>query len=195
MGHDGQVAGRRPGSPDTRQQIAQAAGTLFASVGYDRTTIRSIADAAGVDSRLVTHYFGSKQQLFVAITKPPVPATEIAHLLSGQNPSEAVAKSIATRLGDPAHVQTLAGLLRAATSSDKAAEQMADLLTREIVGPVSGILNKEDADLRIQALAAVIAGMVFSRNVLKFEDLRNADTDKLERILVPIIERLLFGDS
>ncbi|HAA79368.1 MAG TPA: TetR family transcriptional regulator, partial [Microbacteriaceae bacterium] len=37
--------------------IAQAAREQFASVGYAQTTIRSIALQAGVDPKLVMHYF------------------------------------------------------------------------------------------------------------------------------------------
>ncbi len=46
-----------------RARIRQAALTQFAEVGFERTTIRGIAAAAGVSPGLVRHHFGSKQEL------------------------------------------------------------------------------------------------------------------------------------
>ena len=59
--------GRRPSGEDTRGAILVAARTEFAARGYDGTTLRGIARAAGVDARLVHHYYdGGKEEIFVA---------------------------------------------------------------------------------------------------------------------------------
>ena len=63
--------GRRPAGSGTREAILAAASRAFAEQGYPRTTLRGIARDAGVDTRLVTHYFGSKQDLFVAVVELP----------------------------------------------------------------------------------------------------------------------------
>src|SRR4051794_7313348 len=52
----GRRRGRRPAGEDTRGVILAAARAEFGSRGYDGTTIRGIARAAGVDARLVHHY-------------------------------------------------------------------------------------------------------------------------------------------
>ena len=64
--------GRRRGSPDTRSAILAAARSSFATHGFAGATIRSIATAAGVDAALVHHYFGSKDDLFLAALEVPV---------------------------------------------------------------------------------------------------------------------------
>ena len=48
----------------TEARILDAATQAFLAAGYERTTIRAVASAAGVDAGLVMHYFGSKQELF-----------------------------------------------------------------------------------------------------------------------------------
>src|SRR5215469_208879 len=69
----------RPGSRAeqrrrTEARILDAATQVFFSAGYDRTTIRVVASAAGVDPGLVMHYFGSKQKLYRrVIDAAPVP--------------------------------------------------------------------------------------------------------------------------
>ena len=47
--------------------IAKAAEKLFACRGYDATSIRDIAAAAGVNSALVRYHFGTKQDLYRAL--------------------------------------------------------------------------------------------------------------------------------
>lgn len=85
--------GRPPGTSDTRMRILASARELFARNGINNTSIRSVAASAGVDSALVHHYFGTKQQLFAAAIELPVdpmtligplreaPIDELGHLL------------------------------------------------------------------------------------------------------------------
>ena len=64
--------GRRPGGPDTRGEILAAARRSFAEKGFGGTTIRAVAGEAGVDPALVHHYFGAKDDLFLAALQIPV---------------------------------------------------------------------------------------------------------------------------
>ena len=48
---------------ETKQEIVEAALTLFEKRGYDETTIEDIADAAAVSPRTVFRYFTSKEDL------------------------------------------------------------------------------------------------------------------------------------
>jgi AcrR family transcriptional regulator len=48
-----------------RDEILAAAQALFAEYGYAGTTMRMIAQKAGVAFGLVSHYFGNKEQLFL----------------------------------------------------------------------------------------------------------------------------------
>jgi AcrR family transcriptional regulator len=57
-------AGRPRDAAATRQALLDAARQLFASAGYDATTVRAIADRAGVNQALLFRYFGSKEGLF-----------------------------------------------------------------------------------------------------------------------------------
>src|SRR5215467_5403282 len=86
--------GRRPGATDTRDQIAVAARTLFAELGYERTSFRRIASAAGVDPALVVHFYGSKEDLFREVMAlPPAIADALEQLADG--PRETVGRRIA----------------------------------------------------------------------------------------------------
>jgi AcrR family transcriptional regulator len=71
-------AGRRPGSPETRQAILSAARAEFAAVGYTAASIRRVARRAGVDPALVYHYFTGKPELFVACLQLPADPRQVS---------------------------------------------------------------------------------------------------------------------
>ena len=72
---------RRPGRPagnsNTRERILDSARDLFARNGIRNTSIRSVATAAGVDSALVHHYFGTKEKLFAAAVHIPIDPMDV----------------------------------------------------------------------------------------------------------------------
>ena len=55
--------GRRPGKLSARDDIIRAARETFAEEGYDGTSLRAVARAAGVDAALIHHYFEGKEAL------------------------------------------------------------------------------------------------------------------------------------
>src|SRR3954465_5533682 len=56
--------GRRQGEPVSRDAVLSAAKQRFAAEGYEKTTLRAIADDARVDPSMVVYLFGSKTELF-----------------------------------------------------------------------------------------------------------------------------------
>lgn len=64
---------RRLGRPpdanaaDTRERLVIGARRAFAEFGFDATTNRDIADAAGVTTAAIYHYFDSKLDLYAAV--------------------------------------------------------------------------------------------------------------------------------
>ena len=48
-------------------QILSTAEKLFSSKGYDGTSVRDIAEAAGVNLAMISYYFGSKEKLMEAL--------------------------------------------------------------------------------------------------------------------------------
>src|SRR2546427_8628232 len=82
-GNSPKRTGRRPGSADTRSEILAAARAEFATRGYEKATVRGIARAAGVDSALVHHYFGSKDRVFMAAMEFPIDPLAVLEQVAG----------------------------------------------------------------------------------------------------------------
>ncbi len=56
----------RASDRSNRARLLQAATDSFAELGYEGTSLRTIADDAGVSFQLITYYFGSKEELWIA---------------------------------------------------------------------------------------------------------------------------------
>ncbi len=52
-----------------RKAVARAALTLFASDGYERTSVDAIAAEAGVSKRTVYSHYGDKESLFLSVVR------------------------------------------------------------------------------------------------------------------------------
>ncbi len=62
-------ADARSVSERKREEIQQAALTLFTRDGYERTSVDAIAAEAGVSKRTVYNHFGDKENLFLVVTQ------------------------------------------------------------------------------------------------------------------------------
>src|SRR5690242_5260242 len=53
---------------DRRQaEVVQEAARVFAARGYDQTSVPQLAEELGIAAGSLYHYFGSKEQLLIAI--------------------------------------------------------------------------------------------------------------------------------
>lgn len=185
--------GRRPGPTVTRAAIADAARELFAEQGYDRASVRAVAARAGVDPRLVTHHFGTKQELFVAAMGPPVAPSTIAAALAGDPATigERLARLMVALMSDEPLRLQLVGLVRSAAAEPAAAALLRETVTNQLLGPLAAALPGEDAALRVALSGAQMIGLVLVRYVVGVGPAADADPDDLVRLLAPVLQHYL----
>jgi len=192
----GTARGRRPGAPDTRAAVLAAARASFAERGFRGTTIRAVASTAGVDPALVHHYFGTKDDLFLAAMELPVdPREVIAHVASG--PVEEVAERFLTAfLGvwdDPAIQPALLTVAR------RVIEPGGDRLLSEgflpvVVQPVGALLGLDRPEHRMTLVASQVIGLILMRYVLRVEPLASLPKEAVIATYAPTIQRYLTGE-
>lgn len=188
----------QPGRPkgassERREAIAQAAREQFASLGYSQTTIRSIAEQAGVDPKLVMHYFHSKQQLFVSTMEPPEPMTRIPDIASSPKEMwpELFAGVILTGLHGPAGV-VLESAIRAISSEADAARLFRESYFERIVLPMVSSFGVSQPKLRAQMLGASLTGLVFTGRIVGLTDFHDAPQRVQHNLLASLVRAALF---
>jgi AcrR family transcriptional regulator len=172
----------------TKARILAAARQLFAERGYDRTTIRAIAAAAGVDAGLVIHYYGAKDELFqqAAYLAPDQP-------ISGtpQQVAERLLASLGARL-DTEPVASLAMLRSMLTHPEAVAGVQATVADQ--LQQISNAIHTDDALLRASLISAITMGVVLGRYQLRLDGLHDADPNKIIDLLRPCFHALTHGD-
>jgi AcrR family transcriptional regulator len=182
-------AGRRSRS---RQAILTAARELFSELGYEQTTVRAIAQRADLDPALVMKHFGSKDNLFDAVselslgfggalTGPPGLIGErlLRHVIADleQRPDRSMP------------------VLRSMLTHPQAAEAVRCAVADPGNSPLADALTGEDVELRAALASAIVLGLLVARYLLKVPDVAAAAPESLARLLGPSLQALLDGDE
>lgn len=164
----------------TATRIRDAASRLFAQHGYEGTTIRAIAAAAGVDPSLVMQHYGSKAALFATAVQLPAPgAATDAAAESPAGATDHLLDVLGIRLGElPSETRAL---LRSMLTVPEAAEAMRAHLD-ERVANLERALPGDDARLRALLAVSGILGLTITRHFLELSAFDGASRDDLLRV-------------
>jgi AcrR family transcriptional regulator len=195
--------GRRPGGPDTRGEILAAARTSFADRGFDRTTIRGVAAEARVDPALVHHYFGSKEDLFLAALEIPVdPRTLIPEVFSPglEGVGERLVRTFLGVWDRPDNKQALVAFVRTAFVADETAELLRNGIAKVVLRAVIPQLRAggdadDQAEVRATLVASQLAGLIMARYVLRIEPLASLPADAVVAWVAPNVQRYVDGPA
>ncbi|MER7419241.1 TetR family transcriptional regulator [Micromonospora peucetia] len=190
--------GRRPGNPDTRQAILDAARAAFAERGFDGASIRAVAAAARVDPALVHHYFGSKDRLFLAAMHAPVDPGELLPSVLAGDRAALGERLVRTFLGvwdSPAGTAGVA-LLRSAVSNEWTARLLREFLVTQVLRRVLDQLDADPAELPLRGslVASQLIGLAMMRHVVRLEPVASAAPETLVAAIGPTVQRYLTGD-
>ena len=188
---------RRRDAARTRQLLLDVARARFIRDGYAATTVRDIADDAGVNVALINRYFTSKEGLFEACLGTAV--TDIRQNLEEMSLDEIAARIVRriTEPADDAHLQdSLLMLLR--TSGD----ERIDTMRRTVLEAVSQRLAAAGSDspegsptreaiIRAQVVLATAIGITLLRSSLRLMPLASADERELAGPVTDMINALL----
>jgi AcrR family transcriptional regulator len=189
--------GRRPGNQDTREAILTAAREAFAERGFDGASIRAIAAGAGVDPALVHHYFGNKDQLFLAAIEAPINPAELLDRVAAGDRADVGDRLVRTLLSvwdSPAGSAAIA-LVRSAVANDTMSTLVRQFIVNRLVrGAIVRMgVDRAEAPLRATLVASQMAGLVMVRYVLKAEPLASASPDAIAAAIGPTIQRYITG--
>ncbi|MFE4870096.1 TetR family transcriptional regulator [Streptomyces sp. NPDC056682] len=180
--------------PGTRERILAAARAEFSGRGYDKTSVRGIAKAAGVDAALVHHYFGTKEEVFAAAVEVDFePALTLSAVL-GQDldgVGERLARYFLSVWENPATRAPLIAVIRSALTHEAAAKVLRGFVLRRLLERVAADLKVPDPRFRAELAASHMIGIAIMRYVLEVEPLASADPETIVGLVGPTLQRYL----
>ncbi len=186
----------------TRDEILRAARHLFAERGYARTSVRDIAQTAGVSAQTVYDSVGSKQALVSSLndlidTEAGIPGLARAAAES-DDPQELAAtnaritRSILEHCGDIVHA-----LVTGAAAEPELAAVLAEGQRRHVegAGRIVGLLRRLDAlgPIDPDEAAETLAVVTDIRFALVMQESYGWSLDRLESWMAETSRRLLLG--
>jgi AcrR family transcriptional regulator len=161
------AAGREPAAEDltARARIRDAALEQFAAHGMRGTTIRGVAEAAGVSPGLVQHHFGSKQKLREACDEYILSTLrEVKKEALEGGMGDPGFLSIALRTGLPMQRYLARALVDGSPTAAKLFDDAVELTKNMLEPPLHGLQKPKTADLH--AYSAVMTAFTFGAIVL-----------------------------
>jgi AcrR family transcriptional regulator len=156
-----------------------------------------VAAGAGVDSALVHHYFGTKQQLFAAAIQLPIdPMTVLVPMR--ETPVQELGLRLPSILLPIWDSEMGAGLIATLRSLISGADvSLARSFLQEVV--VVEVGSRVDnppgtGKIRAQFVASQLMGVVMARYIVKIEPFASLPADQIARTIAPNLQRYLTGD-
>ncbi len=183
--------GRRPGDSGTKEHIRAEARRQFGARGYRATTLRSVASGAGVDARLVLHYFGSKEELFKASVELPLDP-ELVVQRAFRDGVDGIGVNVAALLfevlEDPRRRQPMLAILRATLAEPEATPLIREVLLDQLLRPIARRVGGDEPELRAGLVASQVVGVEVVRYVVGLPQMAEVSPERLAAILAPVIQ-------
>jgi hypothetical protein len=148
-----------------RAAILTAARAVFAEHGYEKSTIRAIAQRAGVTHGLVVLHFSSKEKLFLAaVPGPSILSESVRGDLEGL--PERVARAYVRRMESADSADPFIAVVRSAAGDQEVAKGLLRALREESLLAYREVLTTPDVESRVDLIGAHLIGVTLSRYVL-----------------------------
>ncbi|NWF58686.1 MAG: TetR/AcrR family transcriptional regulator [Fischerella sp.] len=191
-----------PSEAQTRSRILQAARRLFASQGFDGTTTRDLAQAAGVAEGTLFRHFPNKKAILVEVATAGWVEilTDLLTELSEMGSYKAVAQVMRRRMWN---MQKNADLMRVCFMEAQFHPDLRDRIQSEVIAKMTdvaeaffqtamdrGIYRQMDAKLVAKVFLGMFAIAGFSHNTLMEP---NAPPEKMQQMAEGLADIFLNG--
>jgi len=187
--------------PVSRDTVLTAAKQRFATEGYEKTTLRAIAQDAHVDPSMVLYLFGSKEALFRESLRLILDPAVLVAALTGEADDD---PDIGTRMvrmylriwETPDTAASMRAMLQSATSNSDAHEAFRGFMQNYVLTAVSGVLGGgEQARLRAMLAASQLVGTAMLRYIIEVPPLATLSAEEVAALIAPTVTRYLTADA
>jgi AcrR family transcriptional regulator len=192
-----------PSASDVAGAVTAAARSLFVSRGYARTTMKSVATAAGVAPSIVSSMYRNKEQLFTAAMHLPFDPIRAIPLLVApglDGMGERIVRLALGVMSDDQVRKDAGSVVDAArgfldTPPDGAAigslRAISGFVQEEVIDRALAAAGVSDARMRGALVSAYLAGVLSTRYVVRLEPLASASDDDVVALVGPVIQQLI----
>jgi AcrR family transcriptional regulator len=144
------AGGGRLDGAETRTNLLEAAGAVFAELGFDRATAKEIAHRAGANAAAVNYHFGGIEPLYEEVL-----AEAHRRLVSYQ----VLARVVSVDQDPKERLRRLIGLLVGVVRSESSASWPAKVIVRELIAPTPHFerLRREELEPKKALIFGVIS--------------------------------------
>lgn len=182
----------------SRETVLAAAKGRFARDGFEKTTLRAIAEDAGVDASMVLYLFGSKEALFRESLRLILDPGVLIEALSGGK-ADIGTRMVRAYLGvweSPESAESMRTMLASATSNPDAREAFRGFIQDYVLAAVAGTLGGDDrARLRAMLAASSLVGTAMMRYLMEIPPLSELATEDVIRLVAPTVTRYLTAPA
>ncbi|MFB7262778.1 TetR family transcriptional regulator [Streptomyces nojiriensis] len=190
------MTGRGPRGERGEQadKIVAAARRSFATRGYAATSLRAVAQEAGVDPGLVNYYFRTKAGLLEEVMQPPE-AFGAAVAAAAEQPMDrrghAFVEAALKLWEDPVSAEILRAVILTAAQEPAALQRLRQLFTELVLAVVSHSLPDTERNLRASLISTQIVGMVMNRYIWQIGAIATLPAPSVVDLIAPTIQHYL----
>ncbi len=186
--------GRPAGKSDARDRLLVAGRRHFLRLGYDKATIRGIADEAGVNHALVKYHFGGKEGLFKAVMDLLATPGQAFDQVADAHPDNLARALLTAAMNLWEAPEGHVGLRRLILDSDAdtaSHSAFVGYIQNQMIGRLADAIGGHDASLKAGAAGATIAGLFFTRYVLRIEPVASMTKNEVVAYFTPALHASL----
>lgn len=155
----------------TRSRILDVALELFGRDGFDRTTVRAIAEGCGVTDAAIYYHFRTKRSILTAISVTPPFRALSDRYVPGQRLTSEILDGIVDSLieGMAANDAQTRILVRSVLSGDQTAHALRESnragLRQLLLPSFETVFDKREATLRVDVFMMLVLGFIYSAQI------------------------------
>lgn len=183
----------RVSSADTKSRILKAAREAFATMGYERATVRKVAEMAHIHPSMVMRYFGSKERLFAVSSGFDLHLPDFAAV-----PRAKIGAALVGAFLDRWEIRGEAGdmpaLLRLSVTHPDGRQKAVEVFTQQVSPALRAVIQSSHPEVCTALIATQLVGMAFLRYIIRLPSVVALSREELISYLGETIQHYIELD-
>ena len=176
----------------TRERILLVAREAFATLGYERATVRKIAEKANIHPSMVMRYFSSKEGLFTASSAFDLRLRDLSRFPPGEI-GRALVEIFLDRWENNGATGDLPAILRLSVTHPEGRAKVIEVFTAQIMPSIKKVARSKNRGQSATLVATQLVGLAFLRYVVQLPAVVNLEREELVENIGRTLQRYLDG--